>query len=75
MRKAPTIHRGTSARAVQHWFINLIWIIVWTVLYFLCINVFGNTVAFIGIPTLIVIMVIIWLATERRDRQPPEKVS
>ena len=69
------INRGSPspARAVLRWVINLVWIVVWIVLYFLCINVFGDTAAFIGIPVLIVLMIIIWFATERRNRQHLEE--
>ncbi|GHO82680.1 hypothetical protein [Dictyobacter formicarum] len=74
MMKTPTT-TATPTRTVRRWLINLIWIVAWIVIYFLCIDVFGNTVAFIGVPTLIVTSAIIWFATERRDRQPPEKAS
>jgi L-asparagine transporter-like permease len=70
-----TIRRGSTspAHVVLRWVINLAWIVVWIVLYFMCINVFGDTVAFIGIPVLIVVMVIVWFATERRNRQHLEE--
>jgi len=53
--------------------LTLVWIVVWVVLYFLCLADFGDTAAFIGIPTLIVLMVIVWFATERRNRQHLEE--
>jgi L-asparagine transporter-like permease len=71
----PTIDRGypSPARVALRWVINLAWIVVWVVLYFMCINVFGDTAAYIGIPVLIVLMVIVWFATERRNRQHLEE--
>jgi len=53
--------------------LTLVWIVVWVVLYFLCLADFGDTAAFIGIPALIVLMVIVWFATERRNRQHLEE--
>jgi hypothetical protein len=55
--------------------LTLVWIVVWIALYFLCINVFGETAALIGVPALIVVMVIVWVATERRNRQHLEEES
>jgi hypothetical protein len=63
----------SPARIVLRWVLALVWIVVWVVLYFLCVNVFGNMAAFIGIPALIVLMVIAWFATERRNRQHLEE--
>jgi hypothetical protein len=70
-----TIERRSPspARAVLRWVINLAWTVVWVALYFMCINVFGDTAAFVGIPILIVLMVIVWFATERRNRQRLEE--
>jgi len=70
-----TIHRRppSPARVILRWVLTLVWIVVWVVLYFLCLADFGDTAAFIGIPTLIVLMVIVWFATERRNRQHLEE--
>ena len=64
---------STPARAVLRWVINVVWIVVWIVLYFLCIKVFGDIAALIGIPVLIVLMVIVWVATARRNQQALEE--
>jgi len=39
----------------------------------MCIKVFGDTIAEIGVPALVVIGVLIWYFTERRDRSEPEE--
>jgi hypothetical protein len=63
------------ARAVLRWVINVVWIAVWIVLSFLCTNVYGDIAAFIGIPVLIVLMVIVWVTTGRRNQQALEEES
>ena len=70
-----TIHRRppSPARVVLRWVLTLVWTMVWVVLYLLCINVFGNIAAYIGIPALIVLMVIVWFATERYNWQHLEE--
>ena len=70
-----TIHRRppSPARVILRWVLTLVWIVVWVVLYFMCLAAFGDTAAFIGIPALIVLMVIVWFATERRNRQHLEE--
>jgi hypothetical protein len=39
----------------------------------MCIKVFGDTIAEIGVPALVVIGVLIWYFTGRRDRSKPEE--
>jgi Flp pilus assembly protein TadB len=70
-----TIDRRSPSpvRVVLRWVLTVVWIVVWVALYFMCINVFGDLAAYIGIPVLIVMMVIVWFVTERRNRQHLEE--
>ncbi len=51
---------------------NGAWITAWIVLYFLCVNVFGNPIAFVGILLLLAASVWIWVVTERRRLESPD---
>jgi len=60
-------------RGVLPWVITLTWIVLGIALSLMCIKVFGDTIAEIGVPALVVIGVLIWYFTERRDRSKPEE--
>lgn len=69
------VQKEAPVRTLVHWGINMLWIIGWIVLFFMCINVFGNSVSFIGIPLLILAMILVWYVTDRRggaDREGAE---
>ena len=52
--------------AVGRWISNILWIVLWVGLYFLCTDTLGDLVMYIGIPILIVALAIIWIVTDRR---------
>jgi hypothetical protein len=52
--------------AVGRWISNILWIVLWVGLYFMCTEALGRWAEYIGIPILIVAMVIIWIVTDRR---------
>lgn len=60
-------------RSVLPWVITLIWIVLGITLSLMCIKVFGDNIAEIGVPALVVTGVLIWYFTERRDRSKPEE--
>jgi len=62
----------TRARGVVRWVITIGWILLGSVLAFMCIKVFGDNIAEIGVPALVVAAGLIWYFTERRDRNKPE---
>ena len=53
--------------------VTIAWILLGSVLAFMCIRVFGDGIAEIGVPALVVAAGLIWYFTERRDRNKPEK--
>ena len=63
----------TPARSVLHWLVTIGWILLGSVLAFMCIRVFGNNIADIGVPALVVAAGLIWYYTERRDRNRSEE--
>ena len=63
----------SRARAVWSWVITIAWLMLGGVLAFMCIKVFGDDVAAVGVPALVVAGALIWYFTERRDRNKPEK--
>ena len=63
----------TIARSVLRWVITIIWTMLGIALAFMCIRVFGNNTASIGVPVLVVAGALIWYLTERRDRNKPEE--
>jgi hypothetical protein len=63
----------TLPRSVLRWLITIAWIALGSALSFMCIKVFGDNIAEIGVPALVVIGVLIWYFTERRDRSKPEE--
>ncbi len=66
------IQKEAPVHALVRWGINVLWIIGWIVLFFMCINVFGNSVSFIGIPLLILALILVWYVTDRRGRANQE---
>jgi hypothetical protein len=60
-------------RGLLRWVITLTWIVLGIALSMMCIKVFGDTTAEIGVPALVVTGVLIWYFTERRDRSKPEE--
>ena len=58
----------TLAHSVLRWVITITWIVLGSVLAFMCIRVFGDNTADIGVPALVVAGALIWYFTERRDR-------
>lgn len=60
-------------RSVLRWVITIAWILLGSVLAFLCIKVFGDNIAEIGVPALVAAAGLIWYFTERRDRKKPEE--
>ena len=63
----------TLARSVLRWVVTVAWILLGSVLAFMCIKVFGESPAEIGVPALVVAAGLIWYFTERRDRNKPEE--
>jgi len=63
----------TLARTVLSWVITIAWLMLGSALSFMCIKVFGDNTAEIGVPALVVAGALIWYFTERRDRNKPEK--
>ena len=63
----------TLARSVLRWVVTSAWILLGSVLAFMCIKVFGVSTAEIGVPALVVVSALIWYFTERRDRNKPEE--
>lgn len=63
----------TRTRSMLPWVITLIWIVLGMALSLMCIKVFGDTIAGIGVPALVVTGVLIWYFTERRDRSKPKE--
>ena len=63
----------TAARSALRWVVTIAWILLGSVLAFMCIRVFGDNIALIGVPALVVAAVLIWYFTERRDRNRPEE--
>lgn len=63
----------TLARSALGWVVTIAWILLGSVLAFMCIRVFGDSTAEIGVPALVVAAVLIWYFTERRDRNKPEE--
>lgn len=63
----------TLARGVFRGLITIAWIVLGSILAFMCIKVFGVNTAEIGVPALVVVSALIWYFTERRDRNKPEK--
>ena len=51
---------------LRRWIANVLWIIVFGVLFFVCIRSLGDTAAYIVIPTLIVTTIVVWIVTDRR---------
>jgi hypothetical protein len=67
-----TLSRSRS-HSLLRWVITLTWIVLGIALSMMCIKVFGDTTAEIGVPALVVTGVLIWYFTERRDRSKPEE--
>ena len=63
----------TLARSMLSWVITIAWLVLGSALSFMCIKVFGDDAAKIGVPALVVAAALIWYFTERRDRNKPEK--
>ena len=61
------------ARSALRWIVTIAWILLGSVLAFMCIRVFGDNIAEIGVPALVVAAGLIWYFTERRDRNKPEE--
>jgi len=61
------------ARSVLRRVVIIAWILLGSVLAFMCIRVFGDSTAEIGVPVLVVAAGMIWYFTERRDRNKPEE--
>jgi len=66
--RPPSLTRG-----LLRWIITLTWIVLGIALSLMCIKVFGDTIAEIGVPALVVTGVLIWYFTGRRDRSKPEE--
>ena len=60
------------ARGALRWIVTIAWILLGSVLAFMCIRVFGDNIADIGVPALVIAAGLIWYYTERRDRNKPE---
>ena len=69
-KSAPDHH---PARSVLPLVITILWFVLGGVLAFMCIRVFGDSIADIGVPALVVAAGLIWYFTERRDRNKPEE--
>ncbi len=71
--QASRVSRPSSA--LLRWVINILWILVWTVLFFLCIKVFGDTVGLVGVILLILLGIGVWYVTERRHEGTQERAE
>lgn len=60
-------------RCVLRRVVTIAWILLGSVLAFMCIRVFGDSTAEIGVPVLVVAAGLIWYFTERRDRNKLEE--
>ena len=63
----------TFARGALYSVIAIIWIVLGIALSLMCIKVFGDNIAEIGVPALVVVVGLIWYFTERRDRNKSEE--
>lgn len=63
----------TLARTMLRGLITIAWIVLGSILAFMCIKVFGNYIAEIGVPALVVAAGLIWYFTDRRDRNRLEE--
>ena len=63
----------TLARSALRLGITIAWILLGSVLAFMCIKVFGDGTAEIGVPALVVAAGLIWYFTERRDHNKSEE--
>jgi hypothetical protein len=72
MKKKTTQARTRESRMLPL-VVTIAWILLGSVLAFMCIKVFGDGTAEIGVPALVVAAGLIWYFTERRDRNKPEK--
>ncbi len=57
------------------WVINIIWILVWIVLFFLCIKVFGDVVGLVSMLLLILFAALVWYGTNRRRESAQERTQ
>ena len=65
--RSRTLSRSLT-RGMLSWVITIAWLVLGSVLSFMCIKVFGDSIAEIGVPALVVAVALIWYFTERRDR-------
>ncbi len=63
----------SRTRSMLSLVITIAWLVLGSALSFMCIKVFGDDTAKIGVPALVVAAALIWYFTERRDRNKPEK--
>ncbi len=68
MKEQTPTSRSIAWRVVRL-LLQILWILLWAFLYLMCLNVFGNRIAFVGIPALILSAIVVWYWTERRERQ------
>ena len=66
-------HPHSLTRSALSWVITIAWLVLGSALSFMCIKVFGDNTAAIGVPALVVAGALIWYFTERRDRNKPEE--
>ena len=52
---------------VGHCIRTVAWIILWAILFFVCIKSFGDQVAVVGVPLLVAALAVAWYVGERRD--------
>ena len=52
---------------VGHCIRTVAWIILWAILFFVCIKSFGDQVAVVGVQLLVVALAVAWYVGERRD--------
>jgi hypothetical protein len=59
---------GSNPNTFGNWVINILWIILWIVIQFLVVDVFGAVATYITLLVTIVGGILIWYYTARRDR-------
>jgi hypothetical protein len=59
---------GSNPNTFGNWVINIFWIILWVIIQFAAVDVFGTAVTYIVLFVTIVGGFLIWYYTARRDR-------
>lgn len=63
----------TRPRSALYGVITVAWMVLGMALSMMCIKIFGNNTAAIGVPALVVASALIWYFTGRRDRHGSEE--